>query len=431
VDKITKFLSIPQSAAIEQMVMTNPMASSTSVRRGLELLDDEASKVSPSKQRMVQRAVARARARVLEPFTQGEKLDGDQGSLTRLSDKMYLRKLVAEHNEGGKHLELHQPVCLGCQYSDGSDGVTFGCYTTPFLLLNPCRAVNTEWPALYGFDATFGLSDKNWELVGMTVNSLRRRAHPCVLAIANKESAIAYEKLWDSTEGGVFELVNNPKLCKQSKHCEMCDAVREQIEQQGIRDILTPPPNPKMDKNGKAAPFIFQLPLDKPLCDNTTKFSKWIKKWKPKLADKTLQCAAHLTGIAWQKRSHTKYFKQFETYRKFYRLIVRILRCSSVALAYVLQRKIIEWLLARKEVKAAEWFDDYWTGERGNYILAHGGVGGTNNNCSTEGNWLGMKQAVCGTSGSTSGLAVRTVVPSLLRFLVDKSKEMASYWRTY
>jgi hypothetical protein len=52
----------------------------------------------------------------------------------------------------------------------------------------------------------------------------------------------------------------------------------------------------------------------KQLCDNTTKFSKWIKKEKPHLADKISQCAAHLTGIAWQKRSHTKYFHNQRTY---------------------------------------------------------------------------------------------------------------------
>ena len=152
VDKVTKFLTIRQSSAIEQMVSTNPMASATNVRRGLELLPEAASKVSPSKQRLVQRAVASARARVLQPFSRGEKLDGDQGSLTRLSEKIFLRKLVEEHNRGGKHLELHEPVCIGYQYSDG---VIFGVYTCPNLLLNPCRAVNTEWPALYGFDGTF------------------------------------------------------------------------------------------------------------------------------------------------------------------------------------------------------------------------------------------------------------------------------------
>ena len=72
----------------------------------------------------------------------------------------------------------------------------------------------------------------------------------------------------------------------------MCNAVREQVEQESMRDQLTPPPPPKSKaKKGEEVPFKFELPLDKPLCDNTTKFSKWIKKKKPHLADKILQCA--------------------------------------------------------------------------------------------------------------------------------------------
>ena len=62
-------------------------------------------------------------------------------------------------------------------------------------------------------------------------------------------------------------------------------------------------------------------------------------------------------------------------------------------------------------------------------MLAHAEVGGTNNNCGVEGCWNGVKKEVCGTAGSTSSLAVRSVVPSLLRFLANKSKEEASYWR--
>jgi hypothetical protein len=117
-DKVTKILSIPQarSAALEQMVATNPMVNSTTVRRGLELHPDPATKISPSKQRLVQRTVAAAHAQALQPFSQGEKLDGEEGSLTRLSEKIYLRTLVHEHNCGGKHLELHQSVYVGHQY---------------------------------------------------------------------------------------------------------------------------------------------------------------------------------------------------------------------------------------------------------------------------------------------------------------------------
>ncbi len=55
-DKVTKFLTVPQSAAIQQMVSANPTANATTVRRGLELLPDPVAKISPSKQCLVQRA---------------------------------------------------------------------------------------------------------------------------------------------------------------------------------------------------------------------------------------------------------------------------------------------------------------------------------------------------------------------------------------
>ncbi len=62
-------------------------------------------------------------------------------------------------------------------------------------------------------------------------------------------------------------------------------------------------------------------------------------------------------------------------------------------------------------------------------MLAHAGVGETNNNCGTEGGWNGVKKEVCGSAGSTTGLSVRTVVPSILRSLINKSKESASFWK--
>ncbi len=127
------------------------MVSATSVRRGLDLLPDPAAHISPSKQRLVVRAVSAARLRTLQPFSQGEKLEGEEGSLTRLSAKIYLQTLVEEHNAGGKHLDLHQPVCVGHQFKNG---VVFECYSTPMLLLHVPRGINSEWPLLAGFDST-------------------------------------------------------------------------------------------------------------------------------------------------------------------------------------------------------------------------------------------------------------------------------------
>ena len=175
------------------------------------------------------------------------------------------------------------------------------------LLLHAARGINSGWPFLAGFDTTFGISSKKFELMGISINSLRRKANPVCLCIVKKEEAIAYETMYDSTEGGVFEVVHNMKLCKQSKKCGMCDAVREQIEQQPMLNVLTAP-KPKKNKRGELAPFRFEIPLEKPMCDNTTKFSCWIKKQKQHLRKKILQCSAHLTGIARQKRSHTRFF---------------------------------------------------------------------------------------------------------------------------
>jgi hypothetical protein len=182
-DNVSKFLSIQQSAALEQMVSTYPMVSGTSCRRGLELLPDPAAHISPSKQRHVARAVSAARLRTLQPFSHDEKLEGEEGSLTRLSAKVYLHTIVEEHNLSGKHLELHQPVCVGHQFKDG---VVFGCYSMPMLLLHVARGINSAWPFLASFDTTFGITSKKFELMGISVNSLRRRANPVCLCVVKK-----------------------------------------------------------------------------------------------------------------------------------------------------------------------------------------------------------------------------------------------------
>ena len=399
------------------------MANATMVRRGIELLPDESVKISPSKARLVQRAVAKSRARVLLPFTKGEKLKGEEGSMNRLSETLFLKDRIAQHNSGGKHLELHEAVCLGYQYGYG---VVYGCYSTPFLIENAMRSVNSQWGLHLGFDTTFGMSNKNFELMGICANSLGRKSNPICLAFVNKESAFAYEKMYTAMQGGVFQLAHNLKLCRSSALCEMCNSVREQIEQGPMRELLTPP----MTRKGQAAkPFKFKLPLEKPLCDNTTKFSKFIEKMFPHLSEDILVCAAHLTGIAWQKRSHVKYFDSFDVYKEWYKLLVRCLTCPSKALANILQMKLVEWLKSREEDNAAEWFEEYWCGKRGNWTIAHGGIAGTNNNSGTEGGWGGMKKDVVSTAGSTNALPVGTIVPSTVRYITNKSKEQASFWK--
>ncbi len=76
------------------------------------------------------------------------------------------------------------------------------------------RNQQQQWPLLAGFDSTFGISSNKFETLGVSVNSLRRKANPVRLCIAKKEEAVAYEHMFSSMEAGVFDLVHNLKLCK-------------------------------------------------------------------------------------------------------------------------------------------------------------------------------------------------------------------------
>ena len=387
------------------------------------------------------------RETVFEKFTSGERVDNSEGSLTRLSTKIFLKTLVDEHNSGGKHLSLHDPICLGFQYEKN---VIFGCYSTVFLTSNLGRAIATGWELGMGFDSTGPISNTKFDTMGITTNSLGRRANPVCLSFVSQECAVAYTAMYDAAEAGLYQILVNVKCCKRDKGCEVCDSIRELREEQEVDAMLHPRKSkskakaPSADGGGAAAadaadaapadalrpddPTVFRLPLEKPLCDNTTKFSKFINKRLPHLKKKIGQCAAHLTGIAWQKKLHRKYFKNQSTYRRFYQLLVSTTRSSSVALSNVLQRKMIQWLRARGENRAAEWIAEYWTGDRGNWTLAHAGVGGTNNNNGTEGRWGGFKSAVAGTSGRSGSLSLTAVVPATLNYLNNVSKEQASYW---
>ena len=111
-----------------------------------------------------------------------------------------------------------------------------------------------------------------------------------------------------------------------------------------------------------------------------------------------------MAGIACQKKTHYKFFKDAANYRRFNKILVSATRCSSVALSIVSQSKLFQRLLDCGERRAAEWFEKYWTSERGNWTKAHAGVGGTNNNNGTEGRWDGLKKFVCGNNGSTAGM---------------------------
>ena len=128
VDNSRQGLDLEQRASVERIARANPTSSATQVRQNISV-QEKAIYVSPSKHRQVQRVVKRVRETVFEKFTSGERVQNAEGSLILLSTNIFLKTFVEEHNRGGKHLSLHDPICLGFKYEKN---VIFGCYSTVF-----------------------------------------------------------------------------------------------------------------------------------------------------------------------------------------------------------------------------------------------------------------------------------------------------------
>ncbi len=146
------------------------MASSSDVRGSLDLLDftrQDHVYISHSESRHIRRESGRVRDAVRSKYTRGERINKMEGSLTRKCEKIFIEKLVAEQNQpGGEHLSRHNPVCVDYQFEKG---VSFANFSTPFVLLHPTRAVNSEWPLQLGFDAAGSMSDTKIDLIGVTI----------------------------------------------------------------------------------------------------------------------------------------------------------------------------------------------------------------------------------------------------------------------
>ncbi len=56
----------------------------------------------------------------------------------------------------------------------------------------------------------------------------------------------------------------------------------------------------------------------------------------------------------------------------------RLLQAPTIAITKMLQKEIVLWLTEVGEARAATWFKDNWTGERGNNTLATAGYVGNN-----------------------------------------------------
>ncbi len=83
------------------------------------------------------------------------------------------------------------------------------------------------------------------------------------------------------------------------------------------------------------------------------------------------------------------------------------------------------WLTEVGEARAATWFNDNWTGERGNYTIATAGYVGNKLSSGIESNWRYMRRDVVGCAGTNHRISLHVFTPSLLQYLSIRSKKHA------
>ncbi len=103
----------------------------------------------------------------------------------------------------------------------------------------------------------------------------------------------------------------------------------------------------------------------------------------------------------------------------------RKLCCGTQEGNCVLQKEIVLWLTEVGEARAATWFNDNWTDERGNYTVATAGYVGNHLSSGIESNWRYMRLDVIGCAGSSQRISLPVFTPSLMQYLSIRSKKHA------
>jgi hypothetical protein len=276
-----------QRVGIHRAVRAAPLQPGSAViDRSASFSPEKVIRVTPNRQRAVERLVRQERAKLYQPIVHGIDLDGKQGSMKRLAEEMCIVKLIRLHNSGERELDPHEPVCCGSQFSLG---VSFMCLTTLHFLMNMARAKNCGWQMQGHFDGSFNFCEKSIAMLGFGMGSLGAHFNPVCFAIANGETAEAYEWTYRAVTESLYAAFDQIKPCV-GPDCghELCTLIKE--HDRGFFHTL------RKSMRGEG---IKRFPLDKPSSDNSGTFIKFAKKEFGKDVP-IQQCAVHFTGAAAQ-----------------------------------------------------------------------------------------------------------------------------------
>ena len=278
-----KFLSNTQSTALRQATKCAPTETPRQIRRNMDNLRPE-QQIPHELFRSAQRVVHKQRTETLSSYVAGAELDGSNGSMTRYADSIDLSQLAKRHDDPADpyHLKMHEVVCLGAQFHGG---VTYMGLTTPHMLLNLGRAIQSEWEVQLQADGSFNFCDRKFGLLSFGVNSLNAKFRQVAISMVPSEHSSAFITTFNGIENGFFRLCDMC-LCPAETTCKVCEEVRDIVQ------------NPKV----KQAIRLRKLPIVKASCDNSTSFAKFVRHSLPGAS--LLQCSAHLTGTIFPSSFH-------------------------------------------------------------------------------------------------------------------------------
>ena len=113
---------------------------------------------------------------------------------------------------------------------------------------------------------------------------------------------------------------------------------------------------------------------------------------------------------------------------QFHKLAHRLLEAPTGAITELVQDEIVAWLKEIKELRAAKWFEENWTGEFGNYTNATAGYVAFKKASGIEGNWRYMLRDTFSNSGTNKRMSIGNFVPRtrLVQYIRDCSKNHAA-----
>jgi len=131
------------------------------------------------------------------------------------------------------------------------------------------------------------------------------------------------------------------------------------------------------------------------------------------------------SAISWSKKSFRKYCKKIANFELFHQHVARLLTAPTIELTRLLQDDIVQWLHSAREHCAAEWFEEYWCGEKGNYTNATAGYVANSLASGIESHWRYTRRDTVGTSGTNQRISLKTFAGALVRNMRTNSERHA------